>query len=173
MSQAGANSSSGSVSTTITITGNDANPQTASAFTIVGVDNFLFDWSVVDSEFQISPPNSLIWGANSNSTTSGTLIAGNSNILLNPGDTTVALPSNVSTALGDVVEILSLGGQFTISQSASQQIYIGNSATTSGATGFVVGDAGLGNALSLRCITVTGTYIWIAICAPQGTYTTN
>ena len=79
MSQAGANSSSGSVSTTITITGNDANPQTASAFTIVGVDNFLFDWSVVDSEFQISPPNSLIWGANSNSTTSGTLIAGNSN----------------------------------------------------------------------------------------------
>lgn len=157
----------------ITITGNNNLPQTSDTFVIDGINGFLFNWDTGSSQFQIIPPNTFTHSVNSITTTSAALLPGNSNILTNPSITTVSLPSNSSTILGDLVEVVGLSGGYIISQAANQQVYIGADSTTLGATGTTTATGSIRNSVTLRCIsTAGGVFLWSSVVGPQGTFVT-
>jgi hypothetical protein len=158
----------------ITLTGNDSNPQNGTSFSILGIDGFLFDWNSGTGSFNIIPPNTFTWAVNSIVSTSGALLAGNCNILTNPSATTVSLPANSGTHLGDLLEVIGLSGGYTISQAADQQVTIGAMSSTLGVGGSVTSSGAVFNSVTLRCVSVAGgVFIWAATTPPQGTFTTN
>lgn len=107
-------------------------------------------------------------------TTSGTAAAGNAYILTNPSLTTIDLPANVDTLVGDVFRIIGLSGGYAIAQAADQQIIIGSESSTPGATGGVSCSGSLFNAIELTCVSdAGGIYIWAAVIPPQGIFTTT
>lgn len=104
--------------------------------------------------------------------TSQTAAAGTAYILSNPSLTTVALPSNASTLVGDVFRIIGLSGGYDISQAANQQIIIGAESSTLGVLGGVSCSGSIFNAIELTCVSnAGGIYIWAAVIPPQGTFT--
>lgn len=100
-------------------------------------------------------------------------VAGNIYILTNPSLTTVSLPANGSTTVGDTFKIIGLSGGYQISQAASQQIQIGDESSTAGTGGHVSCSGSIFNAITLMCVTDAGPFIWAAIEPPQGTFTTT
>lgn len=102
-------------------------------------------------------------------------VAGNGYILTNAGTTTVTLPANASTKLGDAFALIALSGPFTISQAALQQIALGKSQSSVGASGTL--SWGISNgyaAIVLRNTTATGslgTFLWVVDTGPVGTFT--
>ena len=106
--------------------------------------------------------------------TSQAAVAGNAYILTNPSLTTVSLPDNADTDVGHTFRIIGLSGGYKISQAADQQIQIGDEASTLGAGGDASCSGSLFNAIELTCVSdAGGTYIWAAVAAPQGTFTTT
>ena len=106
--------------------------------------------------------------------TSQTAVAGNAYVLTNPSLTTVSLPANLGTNVGDTFKTIGLSGGYIIDQSADQQITIGEESTTLGVTGFAQCGGNIFNAITLTCVsTAGGVYIWAAIDPPQGNFTLN
>jgi hypothetical protein len=105
--------------------------------------------------------------------TSQAAVKGNAYVLTNPGLTTVSLPANAGTALGDTIKIIGLSGGYDISQAASQQIIIGSDSSTPGVTGGASCSGGVFNAITLTCVSTAGPFLWAAIDPPQGTFTTT
>jgi hypothetical protein len=108
------------------------------------------------------------------SATSQAAIKGNAYVLTSVSLTTVFLPANAGTALGDTIKIIGLSGGYDISQAANQQIIIGADSSTPGVTGSVSCSGTVFNAITLTCVSVAGgVFIWAAIDPPQGTFTTT
>ena len=161
----------------ITITGDNAAPQTGTQFLINGTQGFLFNWNGLSSAFDIVPPNTFVHEITQVPGTSATLQAGYSHILTNPSPTDLALPDNADTSVGDLIEIIGLSGEYTITQQANQQIYVGSTATTLGATvpsvsGYIqTTNSPLQNAITLRCVSNgAGVFLWMAVVSPQGIF---
>lgn len=55
--------------------------------------------------------------------TSQAAVKGNAYVLTSVMPTTVSLPANAGTALGDTIKIIGLSGGYTISQAADQQLF--------------------------------------------------
>lgn len=103
--------------------------------------------------------------------TSATAAAGNIYILTNPSLTTIALPANGSTQVGDTFKIIGLSGGYDISQAAAQQIRIGDEAATVGVTGGASCSGALFNTIELMCVDDSGPFTWCALAPTQGTFT--
>lgn len=105
--------------------------------------------------------------------TSQAAVAGNGYILININPTTVSLPANAGTNIGDTFRVIGLSGSYTITQAANQQITIGVDSSTVGAGGFASSVGGNFNGIQLTCVNTSGTYIWAAVVPPQGTFSTT
>lgn len=106
--------------------------------------------------------------------TSQAMVAGNAYILTNTSLTTVSLPDNASTNVGDTFKVIGLSGGYLISQAADQQIIIGSDQSMIGASGYAQCSGALFNAITLTCVSTAGAvYVWAAIDPPQGIFTVN
>jgi hypothetical protein len=106
--------------------------------------------------------------------TSQAAVAGNAYVLTNTNLTTVSLPVNAGTNVGDTFKIIGLSGGYLISQAANQQIILGSDQSTIGVSGYAQCSGALFNAISLTCVsTAGGDYVWAAIDPPQGIFTVN
>jgi len=101
--------------------------------------------------------------------TSATMISDNGYICTGGSLATLALPA--TSAFGDELSILAYGaGGWKISQGAGQQIKVGASISTLGATGFIASTS-TGDAINLVC--VVANTIWMNNAAPEGNLTIN
>jgi len=106
--------------------------------------------------------------------TSQAAVKGNAYVLTSVLPTTVSLPANGGTALGDTIKIIGLSGGYTISQAADQQIILGAESSSLGALGTAFCSGAVFNAITLTCVSVAGgVFLWAAIDPPQGTFTTT
>lgn len=154
----------------ITITGNDDNPQTSSAFTILGTGGLSFDWN--GSEFIISgSATGFSWIDESGNTVA--IVAGNGYVCSNSGLTTLTLPTVASTNFGNSFKVIGYGaGGFKIAQNSNNQIILGSSLSTPGTGGSIQTDGmSTYNSLTLVCVVAGTNAIWALDGAPQGTFT--
>lgn len=106
--------------------------------------------------------------------TSQAAVAGNAYILTNFNLSTVSLPANAGTNVGDTFKVIGLSGGYIISQDVDQEIVIGTDTSTIGSSGYIQCSGSQFNAITLTCVNTTGgIYIWAAIDPPQGTFTVN
>lgn len=99
--------------------------------------------------------------------TSQAMVADNGYVANNAGVVTLTLP--VTASFGTVIRVLGKGaGGWTIAQNAGQQIHVGSSATTVGATG-TVSSTNQYDGIGLLCI--TANTVWSVLGAPQGNLT--
>lgn len=104
--------------------------------------------------------------------TSVSAVKANGYILGNIGTTTVSLPANGSTSVGDTFKIICLSGGFVINQAANQQIRFGDVATTVGASGTMTAAAGTFSTVTAVCVSnAGGTFLWTCDGGPLGNYT--
>ena len=102
---------------------------------------------------------------------SQTAEAGYGYILTNTSLTSVSLPANVDTQVGDTFRVIGLSGGYDILQAADQLIIIGTKQSTYGATGYVSSQGSLFNAIELVCVSdAGGSYIWATVTPPQGNF---
>lgn len=157
------------------LTINNVSPDGGGNFTIAGSGGISID--------STTPANGMTIGSNSGAFTwnritgtSAAMVAGNGYILANNATTTVSLPSSGTNALGDTIKIVALIPDCIVTQDANQQIAIGGAFSTFGATGTITCDSSVGfyNSITLICVqTVLSQFIWVAVDAPQGTWTTT
>lgn len=145
-------------------------PDGTGNYTLLGANGLFFTQGLNESTINT------LSGAFAYNTVAGVsqaAVAGNAYVLTNVSMTTVSLPANAGTNVGDTIKIIGLSGGYTISQAANQQITIGNDSSTVGIGGNVACAGSAFNAIELTCVNVTGTYIWATIIPPQGTFTTT
>jgi hypothetical protein len=151
----------------ITITGNDDTPITATAFTIVGTGGLSFDWNNALSEFEISGNSSgITW--NYVTLTTVAMLPGNGYITTAGSLTTLTLPA--TSVIGDTFNIINTGGGgIKIAQNAKQGILIGDAITTAGVGGYVSSSGTTQNYSSVTLVCVFSNaadnpaYIYAAI----------
>jgi len=161
---------SGGIPGSITITGNDNDPQTSASFVILGTDGLSFDWDGDLGAFVITN-NDLGFTWNSIPGVSVTAEKNNGYVLTNTNPVTVTLPANVDTAFGDTFKVIGLSGGFDIAQAASQNIRIGEQITSSGAGTKVTSSGGTFSSMTLVCVsTAGGVFVWATDGAPQGNF---
>lgn len=90
---------------------------------------------------------------------SQTLVVNNGYFCNGGGSLSLALPA--TSAIGDTINVVLVGStSWTITQSAGQQIFMGNSQTTAGVTGALVSSQ-QGDSVQLVCL--TANLAWVVI----------
>jgi len=152
MSQAGVLSvqtSGGLITETLTgNTGGPVGPDGSFNINIIGVGGVTVTGNPGTNTLEISNSGSLTWNVIA---ASQAMIANEGYICAGGGAISLSLPA--TSVLGDIIEITLDGStSFVITQGASQQIRLGSTQTTSGASGTITTTA-QGNSLRLVCQT--------------------